>query len=150
MSDSLERRLTELPLLSQHADAFRSGWEARQVKTLGEMTAEVTEWCHDKGWYDTPVSFLEAMALLTTEVSEACEEYREGRDQTAVRGATRIWWKPWKRRRGKLNGVGAEFADVLIRLLDDCGRYGYDLEVEYERKMAWNRKRAYRHGGKRA
>lgn len=128
-------------------------WEAAartRGKTLSEMTDEVKTWCEEKGWYDSEVSLLEAMALLGTEVSEVVEEYREGRDRTAVRGNTRIWWKPWKRRKGKLNGVGAEFADILIRLLDDCGRFGYDLEAEYERKMSWNRQRAYRHGGKRA
>lgn len=45
-------------------------------------------------------------------------------------------------------GVASEFADVLIRLLDECYRHDVDLEAEYERKMAYNRTRAYRHGGR--
>ena len=31
---------------------------------------------------------------------------------------------------------------------DDCARYGVDLEAEYERKIAYNRTREFRHGGK--
>jgi NTP pyrophosphatase (non-canonical NTP hydrolase) len=37
---------------------------------------------------------------------------------------------------------------VLIRLLAACGKYGIDLEAEYERKMAYNRTRAKYHGAK--
>jgi hypothetical protein len=37
---------------------------------------------------------------------------------------------------------------VLIRLLDDCDRWGVDLAFEFERKMAYNEKRPYQHGGR--
>jgi NTP pyrophosphatase (non-canonical NTP hydrolase) len=50
----------------------------------------------------------------------------------------------------KPEGVGSEFADVLIRLLDDCQLHGIDLVDEVVRKMAYNHSRPYRHGGKRA
>ena len=48
----------------------------------------------------------------------------------------------------KPEGVGSEFADVLIRLLDDCDRWGVDLAFEFERKMAYNEKRPYQRGGR--
>ena len=48
----------------------------------------------------------------------------------------------------KPEGVGSEFADILIRLLDDCDRWGVDLRAEYERKMAYNERRPYQHGGR--
>lgn len=41
------------------------------------------------------------------------------------------------------------FAGVLVCLSDLCEHYGIDLTAEYERKMAYNRTRPYRHGGKR-
>ncbi len=102
-------------------------------KTLAEMGSEVDLFCKAKGWRDSPVSFGEAMALLHSEVSEALEAYR------------RIGFA----RDGSYDDVGAEFADIFIRLLDDCQRWGINLEAEYERKMAYNHQRSYRHGGKR-
>lgn len=112
----------------------------QETRTLGAMTQEVMEWCHSKGWYDNPVSFLEAMALLHTEVSEAVEAWRKWGtdDATDPTIEPNLIHKP--------EGIGSEFADVLIRLLDDCGRFGIDLEAEYHRKMAYNRTRPYRHG----
>lgn len=49
----------------------------------------------------------------------------------------------------KPEGVGSEAADILIRLLDFVGRYDIDLAWEVERKLAFNRTRGHRHGGKR-
>lgn len=109
------------------------------MKSLKEMQEEVEEFEKAKGWYDMPVTFLERMALIHTEVSEAVEAWREGgtADLTLHSGS-------------KPEGVGSEFADILIRLLGDCRRSGIDLEAEYERKMAYNCTRPYRHGGKAA
>ena len=94
------------------------------AKTLTAMTQEVMEWCHSKGWYDKPVSFREAMALLHTEVAEASDAWRRWGTQDATDPTVEpnLICKP--------EGVGSEFADVLIRLLDDCGRFGVDLEAE--------------------
>lgn len=49
----------------------------------------------------------------------------------------------------KPEGVGSEAADILIRLLDFVDRYEIDLPWEVERKLAFNRTRGHRHGGKR-
>lgn len=49
----------------------------------------------------------------------------------------------------KPEGVGSEAADLLIRLLDVAERYEIDLEWEVTRKLAYNRTREHRHGGKR-
>jgi len=50
---------------------------------------------------------------------------------------------------GKPVGVGAELADVFIRLLDACQRHGYDLWEQYERVMNYNRGRNWPSEGKR-
>lgn len=94
------------------------------AKTLTEMTQEVLEWCQSKGWYDKPVAFGDAMALLHSEVSEAVEAWRSWglADSTDPVDEPNCTPKP--------EGVGSEFADVLIRLLDDCGRFAVDLEAE--------------------
>lgn len=112
------------------------------MKSLKEMQAEVVAVVKEKGWYEDNRTFGESMALLHSEVSEALEAYREWglTDETGFAEDPEFPPKP--------EGVGSEFADVLIRLLDDCERYGVDLEAEYNRKLAFNRTRPYRHGGK--
>jgi NTP pyrophosphatase (non-canonical NTP hydrolase) len=179
-------------------------------KSLSEMEAEVEAYCRDKGWWDQEVPFPAAMALLHEEIAEAGHAWRDH----GLKDMTPYAHEPEKN--CKPEGVGSEFADVLIRLLDDsaryglnlaemrrlaplrstpavtgeflsdinamhgivalasarwpenplsgginlagllaflelaCERYGIDLAAEYERKMAYNRTRPYRHGGRRA
>src|SRR5690606_38310134 len=48
----------------------------------------------------------------------------------------------------KPEGVGSEAADVLIRLVDTCRRYGVNLGEEFQRKLHYNSLRPHRHGGK--
>lgn len=67
------------------------------------------------------------LALLHSEVSEALEAYRKGdRDNFAE-----------------------EMADVFIRLLDTTYPLGIDLAAATLAKLAKNRTRGFRHGGKR-
>lgn len=44
--------------------------------------------------------------------------------------------------------TGRAYARLLAYVLDLCDYHGIDLDAEYERKMAYNRTRGYRHGGK--
>jgi NTP pyrophosphatase (non-canonical NTP hydrolase) len=137
-------------------------------KSLQEMQEEVTSWCERKGWRgrgSAPVTFGDTMALLHSEVSEALEAYRDHRlmDATGTYNPSEhdagcAYANPGDgyamactcsfKETAKPEGVGSEFADVLIRLLDDCGRWGVDLAFEYERKMAYNEKRPFQHGGR--
>jgi NTP pyrophosphatase (non-canonical NTP hydrolase) len=115
-------------------------------KSLAEMQAEVVENNKAKGWYEKCATFPEAMALLHSEVSEALEAWRIWGLEDGTAGSA---YNPGGDPGAKPEGVGSEFADILIRLLDYCHRFGIDLEAEYERKLAFNRTRAYRHGNKR-
>jgi NTP pyrophosphatase (non-canonical NTP hydrolase) len=111
---------------------------------IAEMQAEVRAVNEEKGWWDEPVTFERAIANLHGEVSEAWEAWRKwGTDDATVPMFP-------DDKLVKPEGVGSEFADILIRLLDDCERFGVDLVAEYERKLAYNRTRAHRHGNKRA
>jgi NTP pyrophosphatase (non-canonical NTP hydrolase) len=133
--------------IQRKIDQWRQGWEAIMKEvlamgpTLDAMADEVVEWAHAKGWFDREVPFAEAIALIHTEVSEAYEAYREHglQDFTAI---------PIDMTIPKPEGVGNEFADILIRLLHYSRLFGIDLQAEYARKMAYNRTRPYRHGGK--
>ncbi len=111
-------------------------------KTLAHMTAEIVENNTAKGWYEHCATFPEAMALLHSEVSEALEAWRKWglEDQTkrpgtdereacadcqsaGYRGNCCHYCKP--------EGVGSEFADIFIRLLDDCWLFG---EIDLDRE----------------
>jgi hypothetical protein len=100
--------------------------ETAQLKTMNAMADEVLAWCQVKGWYDTPVSFGEAMALLHSEVAEASEAWRvwDLRDATATFAMDAVIHPP------KPEGVGSEFADILIRWLDDSRRFGVDPDLK--------------------
>jgi NTP pyrophosphatase (non-canonical NTP hydrolase) len=156
--------------------AHVEGKRAEQPKTLEQMQTDVTEWCERKGWKgegSAPVTFGDTMALLHSEVSEALEAYRDWglADATAAHSPSAhiaiCAWRRWAedpladhgKSKGprcdcefgadkKPEGIGSEFADVLIRLLDDCDRWGVDLRFEFERKMAYNEKRPHQHGGR--
>lgn len=75
------------------------------------------------------------LALVMSEAAEALEELRIGRIRTAVID-------------GKPEGLANELADVVIRVFNLAAMLGIDMQSEIEDKMAYNRSREFRHGGK--
>lgn len=82
------------------------------------------------------------LMLIVTELAEAAEAYRD--NGLAV---SKMFYLDEK---GKPEGIAAELADVAIRLGDLCGAHGIDLGKAVEVKMAYNKTRPMRHGGKAA
>jgi NTP pyrophosphatase (non-canonical NTP hydrolase) len=100
-------------------------------KTLQEMTAEVEACNRANGWYDTDVPFYVALALLHEEVAEAGHAWREhGLADVTCRG--HVHTHGYGDKLDKPEGVGSEFADIFIRLLDASARYKVDLEEYVE------------------
>lgn len=94
-------------------------------KSLKEMETEVKEYCLAKGWYDEDVSVPVALALLHEEASEAGRAWRDWGLKDATTGVTEDG--PSRSYQAKPQGVGSELADVVIRLMDDSGRYDLGL-----------------------
>ena len=117
------------------------------------MMAEVLDCNRANGWFEKDRRFGEDIALLHSEVSEALEEYRVHGTKAYItrRGMGEIQYLD---NRGggygtyKPEGVPSELADILIRLLDTAYRCGVNLAAEFDAKMAYNRTRGHRHGGK--
>ena len=77
--------------------------------------------------FDDPRYLLSLLMLIGTEVAEAAEEVRKGTPE----------------------GFADELADICIRVFDVAGLCVIDLEQAITAKMAANRDRPHRHGGKR-
>lgn len=125
--------------------------------TIAELVAEAYETAKAKGWHDDIRQPLEVLALIHSEISEAAEEVRDGREHPVYQKAfmdpsavipvthTKLWDTATKP-----EGILIELSDAIIRIADYCGHQGWDLEQALKIKMAYNKTRSYRHGGKKA
>ncbi len=111
--------------------------------TLRELTTDSYEIALARGWWPPGDvrTFLELIALVHSELSEAIEEWRNGH------GPTEIYYNDYNK---KPEGIPIELADVLIRIGDMAGHFGIDLSTAVMIKMAYNKTRPVRHGGKKA
>lgn len=85
----------------------------------------------------TPETASSKCMLVVTEIAEAVECVRDGQIYAFRDAAT-----------DKPEGLPFELADAIIRIADLAGAYGIDLDAAVREKMAYNRTRPFRHGGK--
>lgn len=90
------------------------------------LQAQIEEINQALGWRDTTPSFSEAMMLLVTECGEAADAWRKYGFEDVTGHTTTAAVFPGGIT--KPEGVGSEFADIAIRLLDDCQIFGIKLE----------------------
>lgn len=74
---------------------------------------------------------LSKLALIHSEVSEAVEAIRKKLNDDKLTD---------------MSGEAVELADVVIRILDYCGRYNIPLGEAIKRKREYNLTRPYKHG----
>lgn len=96
---------------------------------INEVARQIHENAVDHGWWDEERGFPEVLALIHSEVSEALEEYRNGRLPTEV----------YTGNNGKPEGIPIELADVIIRVLDYCGYAGIDIDAAISQKHEYNK-----------
>lgn len=128
---------------------------------------DIVQKAHDNavkhGFWDPPLPFGTAIALIHSELSEALEEERAGRPLVwyhCTEGDASLPCDPkdetdcfqyghedtCQYRNRKPEGVAVELADAVIRIADLCGHLGIDLDAVIEEKMAYNAERPYKHG----
>jgi len=109
-------------------EAVRKGADPRRARRSMMLTG-VNHW---------QVRALSWLALVCTEAAEAMDDVLAER------------WSTTMREDGKPEGLGSELADIIIRVCDTAGAMGLDMEAELRAKMAFNRTRSHKHGGKLA
>lgn len=77
------------------------------------------------------------LMLIVGEVAEGHEEGRRGIEPTL------IYYDG-----DKPEGLPIEFADIVIRVFDQCGELGIDIGAAIAEKMAYNATRPHLHGKK--
>ena len=95
----------------------------------------------EHGWHDQPRTVGDLICLMHSELSEALEEYRNGKLPNEVYFNESKPDKP--------EGIPIELADTIIRIFDFCGLHNIDLEHALTIKMEYNKNRPYRHGNKK-
>jgi len=109
---------------------------AEVIAVIDELQAEAHKTSVEHGWWEEPRGDLECMMLVVTEIGEAGEAFRDGNPMS-----------------GKIVPFSCEeeeLADVLIRIFDLCEHRGFELGKALVAKMAYNKTRPFRHGGKKA
>ena len=135
--------------------------------TINEFAAEVHKNAVEHGWWEGERTFPEIVALIHSEVSEALEEYRDGKPLLYFPcnaggvcceedGSAHCGSRPYdpenpnarcSAQSKKPEGIAAELADVIIRVLDYFAYAGIDIDAAITQKHEFNKTRPYRHGG---
>lgn len=123
------------------------------MNTIANLQIRAYAQSVDKGFHDNaPASGPEKLAndsmkiaLMHSELSEALEELRAGLPVNETYYS--LGDKPGQR--SKPEGVPAELADVVIRIMDFCGANDINLEAAIVEKLAYNATRSRMHGGKK-
>jgi hypothetical protein len=138
------------------------------MKSLSKWSQEIHEWSTGNGWWSRSTDNIAGKLLLVhSEISEAAEELRAA--GPCPHGAPDVDWDDLRRveyehpqqpeirldfaedSKGNLLkpvGFRSELADTMIRILDIYGRIGADPDEDMRAKMAYNKTRSNRHGGK--
>lgn len=90
---------------------------------LNQLQSGIAQWMQHQGFWESDNKG-EKLALIHSEVSETLEAVRKGDTENEVE----------------------ELADIVIRVLDYAGYFGFDLAAAIHTKMHRNYLRPYKHG----
>lgn len=104
------------------------------INSFTLLAQDVHQIAVEHGWWETDRNDGEMIALMHSELSEALEALRHG--------------DPPDDHIPEFTGTEAEFADVIIRIMDMAAARGLLVPEAIAAKIEYNRTRPYKHGGK--
>ena len=111
----------------------------RTATEFRKFTSEIREWAIEKGWRNSaadPRDPAGLLMLITTEIAEACEAFREGNPPCDRPGM------------GQYTHAEEELADAIIRILQMGDEFQFDVPGALMAKMRFNWTREHKHGKK--
>lgn len=135
-----EQKIEYSQLSIAEVDQLFRELDAEKGKGLNNLAQEVHALAVEKGWWQGGRSFGDQVSNFHAEISEAWEDYRNGRRFTEINFEEN----------GKPVGLPTELADLIIRVLDTCAAYNIDIEEAIKIKHEYNKTRPFQHGGKKA
>lgn len=107
----------------------------KEINVINSLTKKAHQNAVAHGWWEEERSFGEIVALMHSELSEALEYARKNPNAPSDHIPN-------------FTGIEEEFADVVIRIFDYCGRKNLRLGEAIIEKMKYNKTRPYKHGNK--
>ena len=135
------------------------------IETLNTLPGKSHKTHIEHGWWGRERELPEVLMLCVSELSEALEEYRDGRpnewymcneifgDSTPCLPKDETQWRMFghtaecEYRSAKPEGIAVAMVDCIIRIFDYLAHI--DIDGIMKCKMKYNASRPYRHGGKK-
>ncbi len=115
-------------------------WEtALEVeRDINQLARNINCWAVEKGFYPPgeEFNFPEKLMLIVSELSECMEAHRRQIADVPIADE----------HLARYSAIEVELADTVIRILDLCGASGFNIGGALIEKMAFNCKRAHKHG----
>jgi NTP pyrophosphatase (non-canonical NTP hydrolase) len=131
-------------------NAASCGLRKEEMKDINELARQIYDDAKEKGWHpddnNFDAFFERACNNLHDEISELHEAWRNNKLHELCDKAEKMRTSGIQ----PLNCLEEEMADIIIRCLDNCVTWGVDPLSVIERKMAYNKTREFRHGGKKS
>jgi len=120
------------------------------MQSLNDLRDLCLKIANEKGFTEATIG--EDLMLMVSELAEALEDHRKGREPSWVWYETKSGESTTEYdddgKPSKPCGIPTEIADLIIRALHFCGKHDIDIQSAVMKKIEFNRTRPFKHGKK--